>query len=70
MWGLPGNRNHPSSMSLTSKSLRLLELPQVPKTKFNQRSEKIKKNSQTRQNNRNGLVMKQGQGPSVPPRGL
>lgn len=42
--GLPGNRNHPPTpaMSLTSESLSLLELPQVPKTKFNQRNEKIK----------------------------
>lgn len=42
--GLPGNLETPPTpaMSLTSESLSLLELPQVPKTKFNQRNEKIK----------------------------
>ena len=64
----------PSSVFPTShlqKSFSVLVFPQIPRSKYNQRSEKnaeTKENSQARQNN-NSLAVKQSLGPLVPHQG-
>ena len=59
--GIPGEEPPPCS---------LLHLPQVPKSKFNQRSEKMQKQRKTFKQGKIRIAIKQSQETLVPPQGL
>ena len=69
----PGTEPLPlvSPASCLQKNFNLLGLPQVPKSKFSQRSEKIQKQRKVvkQEKNNNSLVIRQSQGSLFPPQG-
>ena len=59
--GLPGEESPPCSLP---------HLPQVPKSKFNQKGEKMQKQRKTFKQGKIRIAIKQSQETLVPPRGL